>query len=129
MAQRALTPGNAAYCSECGAETQPDAQACARCEQPFTGSMQAVFCPICNSINPAEAAECVNCNAKFPEPGMIGTTAPLSPADGSPEEEYLRRILQLSREKAKADRKSTRLNSSHQIISYAVFCLKKKKMS
>src|SRR5258708_9757957 len=28
---------------------------------------------------------------------------------------------------AERDRKSTRLNSSHQIISYAVFCLKKKK--
>src|SRR5438552_7969621 len=28
---------------------------------------------------------------------------------------------------APQDRKSTRLNSSHQIISYAVFCLKKKK--
>src|SRR5258708_14840811 len=27
------------------------------------------------------------------------------------------------------DRKSTRLNSSHQIISYAVFCLKKKKFN
>src|SRR5438552_9883374 len=27
------------------------------------------------------------------------------------------------------DRKSTRLNSSHQIISYAVFCLKKKNNS
>ena len=27
------------------------------------------------------------------------------------------------------DRKSTRLNSSHQIISYAVFCLKKKNTS
>src|SRR5258708_28893106 len=27
------------------------------------------------------------------------------------------------------DRKSTRLNSSHQIISYAVFCLKKKKQA
>src|SRR6185436_20301302 len=27
------------------------------------------------------------------------------------------------------DRKSTRLNSSHQISSYAVFCLKKKKMT
>src|SRR5207244_7128790 len=27
----------------------------------------------------------------------------------------------------RADRKSTRLSSSHQIISYAVFCLKKKK--
>src|SRR5688500_19598529 len=28
-----------------------------------------------------------------------------------------------------ADRKSTRLNSSHLVISYAVFCLKKKKLS
>src|SRR5687768_17955478 len=28
---------------------------------------------------------------------------------------------------ARADRKSTRLNSSHGYISYAVFCLKKKK--
>src|SRR5439155_9301137 len=30
-------------------------------------------------------------------------------------------------EAAKIDRKSTRLNSSHVAISYAVFCLKKKK--
>src|SRR5256885_7019242 len=29
----------------------------------------------------------------------------------------------------KRDRKSTRLNSSHLVISYAVFCLKKKKES
>src|SRR2546430_7587735 len=29
--------------------------------------------------------------------------------------------------KSKSDRKSTRLNSSHSQISYAVFCLKKKK--
>src|SRR5438034_5680072 len=28
---------------------------------------------------------------------------------------------------ARPDRKSTRLNSSHTVISYAVFCLKKKK--
>src|SRR5438132_3075379 len=28
---------------------------------------------------------------------------------------------------SKIDRKSTRLNSSHTVISYAVFCLKKKK--
>src|SRR5258708_27034805 len=37
---------------------------------------------------------------------------------------------ELKHEHARAtalDRKSTRLNSSHQIISYAVFCLKKKK--
>src|SRR5947207_3964706 len=30
-------------------------------------------------------------------------------------------------ERARANRKSTRLNSSHTVISYAVFCLKKKK--
>src|SRR3712207_8973667 len=30
--------------------------------------------------------------------------------------------------RAKEDRKSTRLNSSHANISYAVFCLKKKKI-
>src|SRR2546426_11025693 len=30
-------------------------------------------------------------------------------------------------ELSKEDRKSTRLNSSHLVISYAVFCLKKKK--
>src|SRR2546429_2830150 len=30
-------------------------------------------------------------------------------------------------DRAEADRKSTRLNSSHGYISYAVFCLKKKK--
>src|SRR3712207_8208485 len=32
------------------------------------------------------------------------------------------------REDARADRKSTRLNSSHANISYAVFCLKKKNL-
>src|SRR5947208_9443737 len=31
-----------------------------------------------------------------------------------------------ARHQPQGDRKSTRLNSSHQIISYAVFCLKKK---
>src|SRR5947208_4994362 len=35
-------------------------------------------------------------------------------------------FLDLDDELARRDRKSTRLNSSHQIISYAVFCLKKK---
>src|SRR5258707_7904281 len=36
-------------------------------------------------------------------------------------------ILMGSRHSAQEDRKSTRLNSSHANISYAVFCLKKKK--
>src|SRR5256885_11500781 len=33
----------------------------------------------------------------------------------------------VDRIRAQGDRKSTRLNSSHLVISYAVFCLKKKK--
>src|SRR5258708_9175677 len=37
------------------------------------------------------------------------------------------RIVDYDRLLVLGDRKSTRLNSSHQIISYAVFCLKKKK--
>src|SRR5256885_4921267 len=45
--------------------------------------------------------------------------------------EYLNVTLAQIPEKARlagiADRKSTRLNSSHLVISYAVFCLKKKK--
>src|SRR5207249_11472075 len=36
--------------------------------------------------------------------------------------------LRAAREQALRDRKSTRLNSSHVSISYAVFCLKKKKL-
>src|SRR5436190_8994054 len=35
--------------------------------------------------------------------------------------------LGLEAARAVVDRKSTRLNSSHTVISYAVFCLKKKK--
>src|SRR5690242_21566016 len=36
--------------------------------------------------------------------------------------------IKYSREEYDKDRKSTRLNSSHMSISYAVFCLKKKKI-
>src|SRR5256885_1387960 len=37
------------------------------------------------------------------------------------------RVLRPRRRRRRQDRKSTRLNSSHLVISYAVFCLKKKK--
>src|SRR5438552_9317294 len=40
---------------------------------------------------------------------------------------FLTRFTNAGVDPAHKDRKSTRLNSSHQIISYAVFCLKKKK--
>src|SRR2546426_6683388 len=44
---------------------------------------------------------------------------------GDPEGGRARRDRE--REQLSGDRKSTRLNSSHLVISYAVFCLKKKK--
>src|SRR5258708_22989141 len=39
---------------------------------------------------------------------------------------YIKKTLDTRLHPEDLDRKSTRLNSSHQIISYAVFCLKKK---
>src|SRR5215208_3400220 len=48
-------------------------------------------------------------------------------------QEFFRAALSLGdvdrRRGVRQDRKSTRLNSSHVAISYAVFCLKKKKLS
>src|SRR5207244_10575050 len=51
----------------------------------------------------------------LPQKGMVRTT------NGTQHVAHFRNQLV-------SDRKSTRLNSSHQIISYAVFCLKKKKI-
>src|SRR5438477_5074867 len=50
---------------------------------------------------------------------------------GGTGEDRQRRLyrLGLGDHERRADRKSTRLNSSHMSISYAVFCLKKKKKS
>src|SRR3712207_6892624 len=47
---------------------------------------------------------------------------------GGPVEEHLVEDAEAARPvRCRGDRKSTRLNSSHANISYAVFCLKKKK--
>src|SRR3712207_7499400 len=43
--------------------------------------------------------------------------------------EEVGRLMRLSHESLREDRKSTRLNSSHANISYAVFCLKTKIIS
>src|SRR5947208_13444891 len=50
-----------------------------------------------------------------------------SPPKGRHRRVYRRARLRTDLVPPGLDRKSTRLNSSHQIISYAVFCLKKKK--
>src|SRR5947208_5124915 len=60
----------------------------------------------------------------FPYTTLFRSTNPVTTSDRAPS------VIHACEELAPAwitDRKSTRLNSSHQIISYAVFCLKKKK--
>src|SRR5690349_23499208 len=52
-----------------------------------------------------------------------GVTTMLNVGTGDPHSGAFERAVAL----AEKDRKSTRLNSSHVEISYAVFCLKKKK--
>src|SRR5438552_5820620 len=47
-------------------------------------------------------------------------------ASGEPHPAFCAASSRVRRCRGPSDRKSTRLNSSHQIISYAVFCLKKK---
>src|SRR2546426_5344678 len=54
--------------------------------------------------------------ARFLSPGIA--------EDDTPDKSTGRKAAPYRR---KVDRKSTRLNSSHLVISYAVFCLKKKK--
>src|SRR3712207_8350654 len=57
-----------------------------------------------------------------PEPGAVGD-GPRDQGRGDHREHQLEHA-----ERQHRDRKSTRLNSSHANISYAVFCLKKKKI-
>src|SRR3712207_8831271 len=58
------------------------------------------------------------------EPGTPLPRQPLDPA----EPDLVEGLSRVERVREhEADRKSTRLNSSHANISYAVFCLKKKK--
>src|SRR5207244_12314935 len=56
-----------------------------------------------------------------------GTRNPRQPSSSPSAERHEASTPTVARSRARLDRKSTRLNSSHQIISYAVFCLKKKK--
>src|SRR5438105_9740910 len=68
--------------------------------------------PICGVVELASLVELV---LEKPNLGLVGVQAVF--VGGAHKQEYTKSI----------DRKSTRLNSSHEWISYAVFCLKKKK--
>src|SRR2546422_3057585 len=65
--------------------------------------------------------------------GVQTCALPISPRSGNRDRRLFQQRLVLRRGHVRrslhGDRKSTRLNSSHGYISYAVFCLKKKKNS
>src|SRR3712207_7833854 len=63
----------------------------------------------------------------FEAPAVPEVGDPCGRVDSEPDE--VRRLVGRRRDDALEDRKSTRLNSSHANISYAVFCLKKKTKS
>src|SRR5256885_4950526 len=58
----------------------------------------------------------------FPYTTLFRSTGPRDGSRSTPCARHMRRAIASHK-----DRKSTRLNSSHLVISYAVFCLKKKK--
>src|SRR2546430_3029581 len=63
----------------------------------------------------------------LPRPaGGLPARVPRNGADHDPADRAQGRILDPLPTRPAGDRKSTRLNSSHSQISYAVFCLKKK---
>src|SRR5256885_2461643 len=86
----------------------------------------------------------------FPYTTLFRSRGPIRPSKGEPMKRVLSQLLVPAllvgallapvsaqtnqpgtidqRERRQQDRKSTRLNSSHLVISYAVFCLKKKKI-
>src|SRR5438552_13150920 len=75
---------------------------------------------------------CGNAIAEYVHAGtpQVATLRPRAFAPAEPRGEQPAQVEPLALEMDEStirDRKSTRLNSSHQIISYAVFCLKKKK--
>src|SRR3712207_7493390 len=71
---------------------------------------------------------------RSPGPVVDGGFAPefVNVADQRRDEDsllsFMKLLIRRYRESPELDRKSTRLNSSHANISYAVFCLKKKKI-
>src|SRR2546426_4476336 len=75
---------------------------------------------------------CARANGGSPEMFRIGSVPIdppliLAPMAGITDQNFRRILKRIGGVGLVSDRKSTRLNSSHLVISYAVFCLKKKK--
>src|ERR1022692_5111493 len=80
-------------------------------DPPHQISRRSVFHGISRAERPSQQSRKTNPGSRSGKPGTDGTASEFpAKSAGNPWE---------------SDRKSTRLNSSHLVISYAVFCLKK----
>src|SRR5256885_12332417 len=80
---------------------------------PYTTLFRSCGCAVHSSLNGQQAYTTLELKVAYHRT-LTSTTGPVR-AEG--------KVVSIG----KRDRKSTRLNSSHLVISYAVFCLKKKK--
>src|SRR5207244_10422080 len=89
---------------------------------PYTTLFRSAFAP------PAVTASAIAAAIASHHARSIAASAASSCTRSGASTERMQISLELGMRSVDAplDRKSTRLNSSHQIISYAVFCLKKK---
>src|SRR5262245_28468741 len=120
-AVRALLDAACAWLAECGMEAAR--AGFGLLETPFTTDDYETLPPSTLRQNPREYHALIKGAGFETERGFVDYAMPVAP--------HLTTRWQSSLESAKRagfeDRKSTRLNSSHLGISYAVFCLKKKK--
>src|SRR5207248_11116351 len=83
-----------------------------------SASTTAASCSICAASSTPPSS-----TSSSDMPLIIGTAGHIDHGKTS----LIRALTGQDTDRLKEDRKSTRLNSSHRTISYAVFCLKKKK--
>src|SRR5207248_8785606 len=95
------------------------------CNDPHSNSLRFITFFFTFTIQPPPTSTLFPYTTLFRSRGGGGGRAPARHARGVPRRAG--RPLRARPGRAGGDRKSTRLNSSHRTISYAVFCLKKKK--
>src|SRR5256885_12203757 len=88
---------------------------------PYTTLFRSKICRGCSGVLERVFNPCMTPSRTvtlLPSPRETGTSPSIETENGKASQPLVAK---------KRDRKSTRLNSSHLVISYAVFCLKEKK--
>ncbi|MDO9538153.1 MAG: zinc ribbon domain-containing protein [Thermoplasmata archaeon] len=65
MARRGHTAEGKIYCSECGSGIESGSDNCEHCSEALIDDFEAIICPYCTTVVPAESGSCTNCGLKF----------------------------------------------------------------